>query len=86
MIFVCKPDKFVKGKPININEKKSFKGTIDVEKLKQQHENMCNVLSKYDDVKFAEMEDGLPKQTFVRDTAFFLDDKIFGCKMKENVR
>lgn len=86
MIFVCEPDKFVKGEPININEKKSFKGTIDVERLKQQHKNMCTYLSKYDEVKFLEPEDNLPEQTFVRDTAFFLDNKIYRCKMKEHVR
>ncbi|MCI5497448.1 MAG: hypothetical protein MR412_02550 [Firmicutes bacterium] len=80
MIFVCEPDKFVKGEPINLNEKKSFRGDIDVERLKQQHKNMCMVLGKYDKVKFLEMEENLPEQTFVRDIAFFWTTKSIDAK------
>ena len=87
MILVS-PENFFANKPINPAEEKHFLlNDINNKKLCDQHKELLGCLKKHKiNYKLLNARKDLPEQTFVRDTSFIIDDKIFICKMRELVR
>ena len=87
-MILASPMNFVANHPINKSEEKYFKlNNINTERLCKQHDELVKCLKENGvDCQFLVNDKKLPEQTFVRDTAFFVDDIIFVCNMKEKIR
>ena len=87
-MLLVSPKNFVADEPINLAEKKHFAlNDIDNKKLCIQHNELIEYLKKCNvEFEILEAKKDFPEQTFIRDTAFIIDDKVFICKMKEHVR
>lgn len=86
-VLVCSPDFFKIIKPINYTEKETFKEGIKLLKLKKEHSEFCDLLTKWS-VKpiFAPLQKDCPQQTFTRDIGFVVNNWLFVCKSTIEMR